>query len=101
MDVLNALIVIKQCLLTSVIKKLLKKYTKISERVSSLIVKEFDRDPVYGDSDKIKSYGDKVITNFEGKKVPEENASKKCLSLIMLDSVIRVNKKCYLKIDMK
>ena len=34
-------------------------------------------------------------TNFQGKKVPKENASYKCLSLIMLDSVLRVNKKCY------
>ena len=31
--------------------------------------------------------------NFQGKKVPKENASYKCLSSIMLDSVIRVNKK--------
>ena len=77
MDVLNALIVIKQCLLRSVIKKLLKKYIKISERVSSLIVKEFDRDPVYGDTDKIKSYGDNVITNFEGKKVTRRKCIKK------------------------
>ena len=35
-------------------------------------------------------------TNFQGKKVPKEkNASYKCLSLIMLDSIIRVNKKHY------
>ena len=34
-------------------------------------------------------------TNFQGKKVPKENASYKCLSLIMLKSVIRVNKKYY------
>ena len=34
-------------------------------------------------------------TNFQGKKVPKDNASYKCLSLIMLDSVIRVNKKYY------
>ena len=39
--------------------------------------------------------GDKVNTNFEAKKVPKENASYKCLSLIMLDSVIRVNKQYY------
>ena len=61
---------------------------------------EVDSEPVYGDSDKyiktkIKLYGDKVNTNFQGKKVPKENASYKCLSLIMLDSVIRVNKKYY------
>ena len=40
-------------------------------------------------------YGDRVKTNFQGKKVPKENASYKCISLIMLDSVIRVNKKYY------
>ena len=34
-------------------------------------------------------------TNFQGKKVPKENPSYKCLSLIMLDSIIRVNKKYY------
>ena len=32
---------------------------------------------------------------FKVKKVPKENVSYKCLSLIMLDSVIRVNKKYY------
>ena len=42
-------------------------------------------------------YEDRVNTNFQGKKVPKENASYKCLSLIMLDSVIRVNKKYYLQ----
>ena len=44
---------------------------------------------------KIKMYEDRVNTNFQGKKVSKENASHKCLSLIMLDSVIRVNKKYY------
>ena len=34
-------------------------------------------------------------TNFEGKKISKENASYKCKSLIMLYSVIRVNKKYY------
>ena len=32
-------------------------------------------------------------TNFNGKKVPKENASCKCLSLIMLDSILKVKKK--------
>ena len=61
---------------------------------------EFDSEPVCGDSDKyiktkIKMYEDKVNTNFQGKEVPKENASYDCLSLIVLDSVIRVNKKYY------
>ena len=42
-------------------------------------------------------FGDRVSTNVQGKEVPKENASYKCLSLIMLDSVIRANKKFYPK----
>ena len=34
-------------------------------------------------------------TNFQGKKVPKENASCKCLSLIMLDSIVKAKKKYY------
>ena len=44
---------------------------------------------------KIKSYGDKANSNFQGKKIPKKNSSYKCLSLIMLDSVIRVNQEYY------
>ena len=60
----------------------------------------FDSEPVYGDNDKyintkIKMYEDRVNTDFQRKKVPKENASYKCLSLIMLNSIIRLNKKYY------
>ena len=83
-------------------KRLLTKYSKIWQKVVHLMnIVEFDSDPVYGNNDKyikkkIKMYEDKENTNFQGKKVPKENASYKCLSLIMLDSVIRVNKIYYL-----
>ena len=40
-------------------------------------------------------YVDRANANFQGKNVSKENVSYKCLSLIMLDSVIRVNKKYY------
>ena len=61
---------------------------------------KFDKEPVYGDNDKyiktkIKMCEDRVNTNFQGKKIPKENASNECLSLIVLDSVIRANKKYY------
>ena len=79
---------------------LIKNYTKIWENVSSLMNTEFDSGTVYGDNDKyintkIKIYGDKVNTNFHGKKIPQKKTACKCLSLIMPDSVIRVNKKYY------
>ena len=80
--------------------KLLKKYNKIWERVSNLLSIKFDSEPVYGDNNKniktkIKLYGDKINTNFQDKKIPKENASYKCLSLIVLESVTRASKKYY------
>ena len=91
---------IKTMFFKVIYNKLLKNYTKICERLSSLMNIEFDSEPVYGDNDKyiktkIKSYGDKINTSFQGKKIPKEDASYECLSLIMLVSVIRVNKKYY------
>ena len=67
-------------------------------KIGNLLNIEFDSEPVYGDNDKyiktkIKMHENRLHTNFQGKKVPKENASHKSLSLIMLDSVIRVNKK--------
>ena len=61
---------------------------------------KYDSEPVYGDNDKhikakIKLYGDEISTNFQGKKIPKENASYKCLSLRILDSAITANKKYY------
>ena len=69
-------------------KKLLKMYIKIWEKLNSLISKKT----------KIKSYGDKMITNFgagNSKKVPKEGLPYKCLALIMSDSVIKTGKKYY------
>ena len=61
---------------------------------------DFESKPVYGDDDKyiktkIKIYADSIITNFHNKKMPKEKAPCKCLSIIMLDSVIKANKKYY------
>ena len=42
-------------------KKLLKKYTKIWKKISSLVIIEFDSEPVYGDSDKYTKTKKKVI----------------------------------------
>ena len=80
--------------------KQLKKYNKIFKKVSNLMSIEIDSEPVYDDNDKyiktkLKMYGHRVNTNFQGKKVPKESAPYKFLSLIVLDSVTRVNKKYY------
>ena len=76
-------------------KKFLKNYTKIWKKVNNLMNMKFDSESIYGDDDKyiktkIKLYEDKIITNFQGKEIPKENASYKYLSLIMLDSYVRL-----------
>ena len=43
----------------------------------------------------MKTFRDKINTNFQGKQIPKENGSYKCLSLIMLAPLTKVNKKYY------
>ena len=58
---------------------------------------DFNINPTYGDDDKyiktkIKTYEDNITTNFYNKKgskkLPEENIPHKCLSIIILDSIL-------------
>ena len=65
---------------------------------------DFNSKPTYGDDDKyiktkIKTYKDSIITNFYNKngskKIPEEKVPHKCLSIIILDSVIYAYEKYY------
>ena len=81
-------------------KQFLKNYNRIWEKVEKLMKIDFESKPVYGDDDKyiktkIKIYANSIITNFHHKKVPKETAPCKCLSITMIDSVIKSNKKYY------
>ena len=82
------------------IKQLLKNYEKIWKKTEELMNINFESRPIYGDNDKyikirIKVYADSIITNFHKNKIPKEKAPCECLSIIMLDSVIKANKKYY------
>ena len=83
-------------------QKLLKEYTKVWEKISDLIGKKSDSEPVHNDKyikTKIKSYNQNINTNFRGegnsRKVPKKDCSYKCLSLIALDSVIEMGNNYY------
>ena len=81
-------------------KQLSKNYTKIWKKIEKLMKINFESYPVYGGDDiyiktKIKTYAGSIITNFHNKKMPKEKATCKCLSIIMIDSVIKANKKYY------
>ena len=69
-------------------------------KIEKLIKINFESELVYDDDDKyikteIKIYAGSIITNFHDKKMPKEKAPCKCLSIIMIDSVIKANKKYY------
>ena len=72
-------------------------------KLEKLMRIDFENKPVYGDDDKciktkIKIYADSMITNFHNRKIAKEKSPCKCLSIIMLDSVIKANKKYYSEI---
>ena len=81
-------------------KKLLEKYSKIWETIEGLMKITFESKPVYCEDvkyikTKIKTYAGNMITSFHRKKTSKEKAPCKCLSIIMIDSVIKANKKYY------
>ena len=67
-------------------------------KIEGLMKINFESRPVYGDDDKYiktKMQASNIITNFYNKKMPKEKAPCKCLLIIMIDSVIKANKKYY------
>ena len=80
-----------------------ERYTKIWEKISDLIDKKFDSDPVYDNkyiNTKIRPYNNDIITNFydtdnKSNKLQEKHKAYRCMSLISLDSIIKINKKYY------
>ena len=81
-------------------KNLLKNNSKMWETIEGLMKITFESKPVYGEDvkyikAKIKMYPGSLITNFHNKKMPKEKAPCKCLSIIMIDSVIKANKTYY------
>ena len=74
----------------------LERYMAIWEKISDLVNKKFDSDPIYSNT-KIRSYNNDIKTKFrnidnENNKLPEKNKPYKCVSLISLDSIIKIIK---------
>ena len=83
-------------------KQLLENYNKIWKKTEKLMKIDFNTETTYGDDDddkyiktKIKTYKDSIITNFYNKKIPEERVPHKCLSIIILESVLYTYGKYY------
>ena len=79
-------------------KKLFKNYNKIwRKKIEKLIGTDFNIKPTYGNDDKyiktkIKTFEDNITSNFYNKKgfkkLLEEKIPHKCLSIIILDSIL-------------
>ena len=87
--------------------QLLKNYNKIWKKIEKLMKIDFNTKTTYGDDDKyiktkIKTYEDNITTNFYNKKgskkVPKEKIPHKCLSIIILDSILYTYEKYHLQI---
>ena len=81
-------------------KQFLKNHNKIWKKVEKLMKINLESKPVYGDDGKyiktkIKIYAGSVITNFHNRKMPKEKAPCMCLSIMMIDSVVKANKNYY------
>ena len=71
--------------------ELLERYTAIWEKISDLLSKKFDGNPVYKNkhiNTKIRSYNNDIKTNFrnidnKNNKLPEKNKPYKCIKLCM------------------
>ena len=80
--------------------QLLKKYTKMWETIEGLMKLNFENKSFYVEDvkyikTKIKMYAGSWLTNVHNKEMPKEKAPCKCLSIIVIDSVIKANKKYY------
>ena len=93
----------EKCVFFTDNNEFLERYTAIWEKISNLVNKKFDSDPIYNNkyiNTKIRSYNNDIETNFrnidnKNNKLPEKNKPCKCVSLISLDSIIKINKKYY------
>ena len=78
-------------------KSLFKEYQKISEQMSSIMNIEFTIKPTYELNNnyiksKIREFRDIITTDFLKNKIPKEKTPYKCLSLIKLESILRIKK---------
>ena len=77
---------------------LLEKYNEIWEKVKNNMKNEFDSEPVYNKKYmkiKIKSYNEKINTNFPNNKILKGGSQRIYLSVILIDTVFIKGKSYY------
>ena len=75
------------------------KYNNIWNKIKDLLSGiRLQSEPIYDDSyikTKVKTFSEVIKTIFDGNKIPEERVEYTCLACIIIDSVLKVDKKYY------
>ena len=82
-------------------EKLLEKYKAILTKIEHLKSIELNALPVYDDryiKTKIKTYSDKVYTNFRGLNVPKDDIGCESFTVTSIDSLLIYKNKYYLQV---
>ena len=82
-------------------EKLLEKYKAIWTNIEDLKNIELNALPVYDNryiKTKIRTYNDKVYTNFRGLNVPEDGIECESFTVISIDSLLVYENKYYLRV---
>ena len=85
-------------------EKLSKAYDKVWDKISNVIQKGFDSEPVYNEKylkTKVKFYNGKINTNFPDNEIPKSGSHWVYLSVILMDSVFKMGKDYYSQVFLK
>ena len=81
-------------------RELLQKYNEMWDKIKNLFQKNIDSELVYNDK-YIKTKINLYNTNIYGNKTPIESECGTCFSVILLDSIVNVDKKYHPQIFLK
>ena len=79
----------------------LYKYNEIWDKIKEKLNIKFNNEPIYDKKyikAKVSEFHGIIKTNVLGNKVLKENMRYTCIACLMIDSVVRINKKNYLQV---
>ena len=82
----------------------LDKYNEIWDKIKETLSIKFHRMTVYDEKyikDKVREFNGVIKTNFLCYKIPKENEHYTCITCITIDSVMKMEKKNYLRVYLK
>ena len=79
----------------------LDKYNEIWDKIKGKLNIKFHSMPVYDEKyikAKVREFNGVIKTNFLGDEIPKENVHYTCIACVIIDSVVRMEKKNYLQV---